>query len=1254
MIDREYVKVNTSIHTSSNTGDLKEDENGNIPAKIELRLPGNLLSSEEGPKKIENITMQTSKMRVSMMNTPIASFPVDESLPNVVRTKCQLDVYPFVFTNRGTIEPNIDLPTTVLSFPQYKKHSVKYNIMFYQSVYSSGVLVDQIFAYSNTKGYGFPTDSKLYPVMQYVEKAVNHKMNLCINRNHEYENDDDTSDTMLVNSLASVEASLEDALENAITFASTNSDLIVEVHFISKEYYDSMLDTTLYAPTQSITVPVATAVGIVECYLWRFFAYADPYAAVPSCELENAIKPKIQITDTGFSIAYDTAPFDDNVPILWAPEYVDSYETPPQMTLDVYRNNIWSQKPPKRVYKYGLALTDATQDQSNYEYTIFKNQNCAVMNLIANKATKDTFSFLPWSKQNISSLINHPAYYQIEKKLFKDGTSTLTRYTAYATNMTSDTTGYMELYPHSFNGLKETPESTSGIMYIWLVFKINPNKSVNDMREWYDVEIKYTYDDETASDVVGDTPVQNLPEYSEEYIPFPIDTPAIGEAYETHIDNNYHSEEVIETYSSNSLLYDGYSTDYGTSSMQVDVSPYVYTVIPDGEEMYPQFFLSGVYAFTQRWVLGKPLKLDAAQYASGTLPPYQNRWIPSVNPTRIIEDNSHVQEATPYKIYTYKYRLYNSDFFRIEFGMENVHSLVAKSAYPYTASRTVWETANHLHVAGIRSAYLDDSGANPDKVMQRIPNLDLDENGTFYILDCGTASVNIGEQEPIYESHAMFEVSEMDTVQTQTASLTASEFEIPLSSPIPSDIPSETRADLESRGLLEWHSDARNQKQGYTGYSVSELAEFLYEGCPFLTNYPEGMSDGWMLVRYDTPAAENVQAEMTNILVKYGHPFYHEPGETPGSTIYNLEQSYPHFENIKRPDGDPVQTSWTDSGEPTQTITDYKSNDTSLTVGTSYTTVTSEPTTTSSSSSSSSNFHIYGSYKRSFYWTWHNEGSKQSVGNAGTLVFKDNLDPNTEYAFDGSNSMFKDSMLTWYDLSSIKYVVFPDYRQIRQYASESYFHYQQQFTDGQTEKIRHYILFQIGLCAYYPNPQNENVKELSEFSALFSSSIKTDESALERTVSTKTVTVTDDLINDEMIGNTRLTFAWSGLPTIVMSPISSYILAFDGAQITHEIQPINMKQPNGSSLITSFPIIEKYFVVSQSLRDLHDELVVVKDQYNSNASYNLDKMVAASDRSLTLTAYYLTKDGRLHQIYVPKNGVFEVQLTFCLEMYNDY
>ena len=105
-----------------------------------------------------------------------------------------------------------------------------------------------------------------------------------------------------------------------------------------------------------------------------------------------------------------------------------------------------------------------------------------------------------------------------------------------------------------------------------------------------------------------------------------------------------------------------------------------------------------------------------------------------------------------------------------------------------------------------------------------------------------------------------------------------------------------------------------------------------------------------------------------------------------------------------------------------------------------------------------------------------------------------------------------------------------------------------------------------------------------------------------------------------------------------------------GARVSDEIQPVNVADNAlASAQLATIPIIENYYSTASTLRDLHDELIVIRDQVTNAATYTLAN-TGGEERTLKFAVKYITKDGKLHQVYIPPNGVFTLQLTFILDL----
>ena len=124
-------------------------------------------------------------------------------------------------------------------------------------------------------------------------------------------------------------------------------------------------------------------------------------------------------------------------------------------------------------------------------------------------------------------------------------------------------------------------------------------------------------------------------------------------------------------------------------------------------------------------------------------------------------------------------------------------------------------------------------------------------------------------------------------------------------------------------------------------------------------------------------------------------------------------------------------------------------------------------------------------------------------------------------------------------------------------------------------------------------------------------------------------------------------YTWRNVPTILLSPVSSVVLLLDGIGVNPQILPVNMKQKQGSSLTTSIPVIENYFPLVTSIRDLHDDLVISRDAFANTALFTIPAS-SITERTLRFRAGYITKDGQLFDLFISPTGTFSIQLTLAL------
>lgn len=125
------------------------------------------------------------------------------------------------------------------------------------------------------------------------------------------------------------------------------------------------------------------------------------------------------------------------------------------------------------------------------------------------------------------------------------------------------------------------------------------------------------------------------------------------------------------------------------------------------------------------------------------------------------------------------------------------------------------------------------------------------------------------------------------------------------------------------------------------------------------------------------------------------------------------------------------------------------------------------------------------------------------------------------------------------------------------------------------------------------------------------------------------------------------TYTWTNVPTILMTPVSSVVLLMDGMGVAPQVMPVNIQQSQGSSLTTTIPVIENYFPLATSVRDLHDTLLVSREAFTNTPLFAVTPN-SMTERTLRFRAGYVTKDGQLFDLYIPPTGTFSINLVLCV------
>lgn len=399
MIDREYFKLNTSINTASNAKTLHYDENGNVEASLELRLPENIFSGNTPTRTVQSLDMLTTKFRLSMQNTPIAQIPEDTALSTEterIYSTCQLDVYPFSYLADGSLAPRYNGEAQVwddtYAFQDtYKDKTATVKIFYYTMPTEVPELIHTVSFPMNSGNLVIQSD----PFFDFLRDSgvlnqAKHILNMSCKKNHGEIQVNDGH--IFISSIGVLEQMFQDALENAITCAASSEKITVNVNICTLDNAGNFTNPT---PKTQYTVEYD---GNTFCY-WS--SALDEHESSINSSLQFGCKPKVEFTGQSLKISYDTSAFGKNmIPILWNTPYVKTWSFP-QPLLDLFPriNKNWLLPPPKRQYAYSV-----TPSATSFDFGLLDDLDCAPLNIIGNRSMKNAFPFLPWIPVNLKKM----------------------------------------------------------------------------------------------------------------------------------------------------------------------------------------------------------------------------------------------------------------------------------------------------------------------------------------------------------------------------------------------------------------------------------------------------------------------------------------------------------------------------------------------------------------------------------------------------------------------------------------------------------------------------------------------------------------------------------------------------------------------------------------------------------------------------------------------------------------------------------
>lgn len=1311
MIDAEYIKLNSSIQTASNSqGGLIHDAEGNVEAKIELQLPGNLFSSDRA-KKIDKVEMLATKMKVSMENTPLAAVPYDEERSNLtgaVVSSCQMGVYPYIMTDEGYLMPD-PLGDTV--FPYYHTHNMCIQFYLVTSPSSTGQGAPFTAFYLNAfdEPYFPPNDddsATFYERMKTTNlwTQIHQMMNLCVPTQHEkIEISGDKK--VYIRNLSTLEQMFQNALQNAMTYASTrfgdpngpvtcpsghemvettlgdlrsasivsssafscplcrvyyteDTDVMYycqesEHYVICKNCYDrqpaSLIRVLIVPKTANrttwanVTPPVqwntifTTQYGGEYC-LWKMINYLDgqPSSSTTVEDLAYAIKPEVGFEDQSLTISYDSAPFKKMVPLLGSSSFAEMFDTPKQMQLNTLLRELWNAPMPKRLYKYGVV-----DKEDSYNFTLLNGVSCGIMSIIANQAMRDTFSFLPWLK--IDKTL--PEYSRTETKH---------NYNITVEDRTTHRTTTKKSYPIRFS--ESNPSATiafcTGAIVKYTGVTVESLSPIITIRG-----IKYEYDADTTDASPGDRRNQIV------HWGVNTETPRVNpweESYYNTSDTSY--SETVETTQISSTTVTGYeevgttqltnNTDWYTDSYNTDVVTTKPSMTKIGIISVPLIGAQNEHTAVAKYIgdNGGTWHTDATYVSSKYLPDiecYRKTVVGNEAPYHITESWHNVRPitATPATMDIYEVRTAVLQLKDVHFSFAEVTEI----------------TEEHLNN---RYRVITEIDPTIIDLSNRVyPNLDLpSDEHNFYMLDATSCDVEISQQEVLAgKKNVQYIVDETIYERPQHQRLIKYYVGDPdnmLSNGMETEVINSYRATPGTRNV-PWHD-----YDSYTPWELMDMWPYLafdVEGSHFYMWTHEG-GEPWEHIEWKSSVKiregsyykwypnQFLLEERIGGIYEFDHskaqesqPLWNKLNEifdsqdegidgvhvyyarfyTPDETIISLQQTSAFPANLNDNPLDPIELFWRDDIEPSNhTSTHYKqvshreyeTNDSQYSPGETTTEVEGETTTTFTQSANTDDF-------------WYFCTEMQNVGTQQDPEYRGEWKLGKRYRYrDGDTSGFVWAPSQPYFERRFFYDKQKNYTS--RITTWAIINHDDLFWDTSNPIVANTASYQVA------KGRHGNKELVYNFARTF----------------TKTVTKVTDAPY-EYDGNVRITFTWPNLPMVVITPIQSIVLTMNGLQITQEYQPINMENTGGASLTTVIPVIENYYSLATNLRDLHDELVIIKEDYDNAARYMLSD-TAGSERTITFYAKYITKDGKLHQIYIPPAGVFSLQLTFKVSFFS--
>lgn len=121
---------------------------------------------------------------------------------------------------------------------------------------------------------------------------------------------------------------------------------------------------------------------------------------------------------------------------------------------------------------------------------------------------------------------------------------------------------------------------------------------------------------------------------------------------------------------------------------------------------------------------------------------------------------------------------------------------------------------------------------------------------------------------------------------------------------------------------------------------------------------------------------------------------------------------------------------------------------------------------------------------------------------------------------------------------------------------------------------------------------------------------------------------------------------------ISTSNISSIVLTMNGATFNQQVYPVNMSAKTSSASQTAtMPVIEVYYPLWNRPSDMTTVMIISHENFLNAAPITINPNMLR-ERTLKFKLHYITVEGKMREMTIPKGCPFSFQLCFGLEMRN--